>query len=1258
MKEVYLNLIYLMVLVSTINTLRAQNPNGNQFLHEFPESDAAVSCIPDINGDFAKFMNPTSYIPYNDHRLIIPTHGKIINVSFHIFQKDGGIGNFQNTPQHIEYLHMALQNTNTYFRTGESSHSFLDEDDELPNFHSQIQFTLGEKGSERIFFHENTSLACGINIASNTLQDFMAQVEPDYRNRLIITFSLRQYGEVRSDNIEITNSGSGYQTVPDVIFDPPGAEGYAIIENGRVSKIEIEQTGNYQGCDPPIITFVGGNPAIPAEAYVKYLDGGPGGTAPVPVPRFIYTDLQYSWAALVNMDANLDPYNPVSHARTIAHEIGHALGLHHTYDETECDTEDIDYLDDVFQEEEHCPHLVDWSANLDPSVPRITNNLMGGHKDSQYISPKQAGIMHRTLALTYARRIVNEDTYTSTPYTVSGQEKWDFDIKLYHDIIIPQGAELEITCRVIMPWRGRIIVKEGGVLKINGGIVTTDAKNKLWRGIEVHGNPLASQSPQTNQGVVLLNNALIENALIGILLDERKQQRDGGYEVSTSQGGGIVIAENSEFRNNRVSVQFSPYNQDNISTFTNCIFNYNKILNDSEQQDYHMKFYGVKDINLVSCKFNSNLPGVDHAGNGVYSYNSGINILNINANNLTVFNNLSNGVLATSNYSLNTVDIRDAQFNRCMNGIVLSGLTNAKVISNKFQIPSGIISPGPIGLHLQTCSHYQVEDNFFGLQGVQNPEKGWLGIAVENSGPMSNLIYNNTFTYLSYGILAHGNNRGQGQGLQIRCNDFTDVDYDVIVTPSNPPAVGDGIAPLQGNSGSLPTDPAGNTFTKDDYPDREINYYNLVSEYGYTITYYHHNPVTAPGKVEPFPVENVTTFTEGVHYVNKGTSCPGTINNDYTELYTMMLATEDSANIYNSQLQALLDGGDTDQLTTTVVTSFPGDGLVIRQQLLDESPYLSDTVMATAITKEEVLNNAMIRDVLVANPHAAKSEELLNALDNRFTPMPSYMLDEILEGADITGPKEILEKTVLSFENKRGAAQSGLVRLLLDNRENGFVDSLHSLIYTEQYPAAHYLLATAHMSISDTLSALNLLNNIPNSFTLDARQQDIHNAMMALSGINAALNTDTTFLQPDSAQVITLFDIFDQKLGLAGIYAQNLLIAAGLLEYEADIEIPEMLKFMPVFQKERRRAPEGPAYIKVFPNPARSYITAEYKLDAEPSNAQLLVIAADGRMIRQVHLKNSQDQVVIELQNLPAGIYFIQLKNNHKMLGTAKFNIL
>ncbi len=56
--------------------------------------------------------------------------------------------------------------------------------------------------------------------------------------------------------------------------------------------------------------------------------------------------------------------------------------------------------------------------------------------------------------------------------------------------------------------------------------------------------------------------------------------------------------------------------------------------------------------------------------------------------------------------------------------------------------------------------------------------------------------------------------------------------------------------------------------------------------------------------------------------------------------------------------------------------------MAIYTELIDKSPYLSDTVVSTAIEKEKVLPGAMIRDVMVANPHTAKNDELINKLMN------------------------------------------------------------------------------------------------------------------------------------------------------------------------------------------------------------------------------------------------------------------------------------
>lgn len=104
-------------------------------------------------------------------------------------------------------------------------------------------------------------------------------------------------------------------------------------------------------------------------------------------------------------------------------------------------------------------------------------------------------------------------------------------------------------------------------------------------------------------------------------------------------------------------------------------------------------------------------------------------------------------------------------------------------------------------------------------------------------------------------------------------------------------------------------------------------------------------------------------------------------------------------------MNLLIDGGDTPQLTNEVDQSTPPETVAVFNELMNNSPYLSDSVVEAAILKEDVLPNSMIRDIMVANAHSAKSDELMNTLDNRWDPMPDYMKGQILQGRSIVSLK-------------------------------------------------------------------------------------------------------------------------------------------------------------------------------------------------------------------------------------------------------------
>ncbi|MEZ5195262.1 MAG: hypothetical protein R2764_02305 [Bacteroidales bacterium] len=87
-----------------------------------------------------------------------------------------------------------------------------------------------------------------------------------------------------------------------------------------------------------------------------------------------------------------------------------------------------------------------------------------------------------------------------------------------------------------------------------------------------------------------------------------------------------------------------------------------------------------------------------------------------------------------------------------------------------------------------------------------------------------------------------------------------------------------------------------------------------------------------------------------------------------------MASAEQKIDSTENILAVLIDGGDTETTQTDVNNSIPPETMQVYTDLMGKSPYLSDTVVSTAIEKEDVLPGVMIRDIMVANPNTAKSE--------------------------------------------------------------------------------------------------------------------------------------------------------------------------------------------------------------------------------------------------------------------------------------------
>lgn len=786
--------------------------------------------------------------------------------------------------------------------------------------------------------------------------------------------------------------------------------------------------------------------------------------------------------------------------------------------------------------------------------------------------------LRKLRAATFGRGLYETDLschFSNDTLQIYSDQTWTDDTVLDRSISINPPATLTIRCKVSMPSLGKIYVKQGAKLIVDGGTLT-NACFSNWQGIEVWGDTAKKQLPVSNQGYVQFrNNAVLENARIGIT----NCKKDINGHAVYSRTGGVIMAENCTFRNNYKAVEFISYPFHQICTFNNVTFKTTKDYIDvykARPSDF-VSLFAVDGIKFYGCQFTNTttLPGSVPGkvkGQGIYSINSGFTVNYQCMENISpcppgwqipcTFTGLYYGIKSLVTEPTNVTRINSAKFQNNYRGVYQSGAQHSQVTSSTFFIPNYATLDTCYGLYLDHCNAYQIEENTFKPVAYSFDNLS-IGLVVNSSGNQPNEIYNNKFYSMKYGILAQNYNRSSDgmTGLVLKCNDYYQVRRDKFISVE-PDHSDWGIALYQGDSLSQ-KGPAGNTFSPQH--DSLQEQFSDIKNDGAGFKYYHHLQQFPGPRVKPeYITLNVTVRPVDDYSYEKTTCCPSKLDGGIIPDENKSLLTNEASIILTKEIQlnSLLDGGNTEETNTDIYFSIPPEALTIREDLLEKSPYLSDTVMKSAIAKENVLPNEMIRDILVANPQSATSDGILDQLNERFVPMPDSMMAEILAGEEIISAKEALETELASHKQIRSEALTDLIRYYKpDSINTECEDSLIALLERENDINIKYQLAFEYLKKGDTIKLDETLNDIPVSFDLNQNQTATHENYLSYFGLLKELNSEgKNILQMDSLQLDAIHELSANGAELVKTYARNILLANGMINYFEPILLDDNLK--------------------------------------------------------------------------------------------------
>lgn len=797
-------------------------------------------------------------------------------------------------------------------------------------------------------------------------------------------------------------------------------------------------------------------------------------------------------------------------------------------------------------------------------------------------------------------------------------------------------------------------VEQGKTLTLNNTKITSGCPDHLWKGIAVEGDNMGPNPPaQGDPGpgsLIVKNNSQIEFA----------------SEAIFSSDNGIVKVTDSKFINCPVGIRLANFNQSALSysvipnVLTRAYIYRTEFITDENYVELpatHVKLYNVDKINLKGNRYINNAQLGFSSGNGITAVNSGFNAIEnchiLNAPDVacsqddkSVFDGLKYGIYA-ENFYTTPIKVRNCVFNNYRNiGVFIKSATAPVITTNTFSNPVG--SGGmakTAGLYLQGCSAYKIENNTF--------YDGAIGMVINNSGPNANKVYRNHFNSPNQGLHAYytNSNTDGSLGLFIQCNDYHNNNgVQNFIKDGNvkkQQGYHDPIFPLLSES-------AANQFEITNLVTNSQSAFRVSTENSFNYKYWCNMPGDLTD-ITGFTSDNVNVQPTLLLFDQN--TCPSKLGPVAVAYEREISRRKTEITSLNDNMDDIVDGGNTAQILQKVQNLKPNNFNKTCNELLNLSPYLSDTVLVTYMQTG-------------VNGHVVAKTNVLAAN----SPLPPHALAE-LENMDLPAP----------HKNYLAQMQTGTNAVVLLKEEIGNIE-FNKNLYINEY-VSHGLNNDSIPMVKD--SVVNFLMNddyfeskcivIPILIS-DARYVDAQTQINELdylaSNQNPILQAELSefaelqklIIKIDTTRTTeSLLNIVENNLTLLESMAYNpshrgssvaqiLLSEAGIAEFEPEI-------FLPMEDRSMRFsiAQEGIAenfnlndIIEVYPTPANSEIWIEYLLIEAKPVSKIDIFNIEGKLVLTQSIRNGFGLERVDVSQLSEGNYVLKMGDFSKQISIIK----